>query len=341
METLIVLLVLFLLAIPIVAIAGVVMAVGTRERLRLVERELVLLQRRLDELPAAEVTQSPQRPPEQSLPQPVAPEPPALPEPISVPAAADQSPRETAPEPPAPAAPKPEPKPDRDLPPTSEPARPAMGFEERFGTQWVVWVGGLALAHGGFFLVRYSVQQGLIGPGVRVTLGALLAIALIAAGEWTRRNDLLAGIAGLPSAHIPSILTAVGTTIAYADVYAAYALYGFLAPAAAFLLLGVVALATLAAALLHGPELAGLGLVGAYVTPLLVVQIPIIGAYSIWRWTAVPFALGAVARWLAITAIAGPCVGVPGAYAAHAGAHVTSRGGGLRACGAPDRLDCC
>ena len=87
-----------------------------------------------------------------------------------------------------------------------------------------------------------------------------MAIALIAAGEWTRRNERTRGIAGLPSAHIPSILTAVGTTIAYADVYAAYALYGFLAPAAAFLLLGVVALATLAAALLHGPALAGLGL---------------------------------------------------------------------------------
>jgi uncharacterized membrane protein len=145
-----------------------------------------------------------------------------------------------------------------------------MGLEERFGTQWVVWVGGLALALGGFFLVRYSIQQGLVGPGVRVTLGALLAIALVMSGEWARRNEQLSGMVGLPSAHIPSILTAVGTTIAYADVYAAYGLYGFLTPAAAFLLLGVVALATLAAALLHGPALAGLGLVGAYVTPLLV-----------------------------------------------------------------------
>ena len=35
------------------------------------------------------------------------------------------------------------------------------------------------------------------------------------------------------------------------------------------MLLGVVALATLAAALLHGPALAGLGLVGAFVTPVL------------------------------------------------------------------------
>ncbi len=183
-----------------------------------------------------------------------------------------------------------------------------MGLEERFGTQWVVWVGGLALALGGFFLVRYSIEQGLVGPGVRVTLGALLAIALIAAGEWARRNEQVSGIAGLPSAHIPSILTAVGTTIAYADVYAAYALYGFLAQAAAFLLLGVVALATLAAALLHGPALAGLGLVGAYVTPLLVASDhPDYWPLYIYLAvvTAAAFALARLRlwRWLAITAI--------------------------------------
>jgi uncharacterized membrane protein len=184
-----------------------------------------------------------------------------------------------------------------------------MGLEERFGTQWVVWVGGLALALGGFFLVRYSIEQGLIGPGVRVTLGALLSLALIVAGEWARRNERRGGIAGLPSANIPSILTAVGTTIAYADVYAAYGLYGFLGPAAAFLLLGVVALATLAAALLHGPALAGLGLVGGYVTPLLVAS-DHPDYWSLYIYlavvTAAAFGLARLRmwRWLALTAIA-------------------------------------
>ena len=318
MESLIVLLVLLLLAIPIAAIVGVVMAIGTRNRLQVLERQLVLLERRLDELPAA-VVASPRLPPERpAAPErPLAQESPREPEPISAPPPDLQSARATA-EPPAPPPPKPEPKPepkpDRGLPPTSGPAPPSMGFEERFGTQWVVWVGGVALALGGFFLVRYSVQQGLIGPGVRVTLGALLAIALIAAGEWARRDDQRSGMlqalgtAVLPRAHIPSILTAVGTTIAYADVYAAYALYGFLGPAAAFLLLGIVALATLAAALLHGPELAGLGLVGAYVTPFLVAS-DHPDYWSLYIYlavvTAAAFALARLRmwRWLAITAI--------------------------------------
>ena len=216
----------------------------------------------------------------------------------------------------APPSPAPDMTPASPLRPTSVPPvvpavpRAAAGpsLEERFGTQWVVWVGGLALALGGVFLVKYSVEQDLVGPGVRIVLGALLAMALIGAGEWARRSERIAGLTGLPSAHVPSILTAAGTMAAYADVYAAYALYDFLSPAAAFVLLGVVALATLAAALLHGPALAGLGMVGAYVTPLLVSS----DKPSYWALylylavvTAAAFGLARIRiwRWLAITAV--------------------------------------
>jgi uncharacterized membrane protein len=167
--------------------------------------------------------------------------------------------------------------PDQDAPPVPPPAfataaGPDFGdLEKRFGTQWVVWVGGIALALGGIFLVRYSIEQGLFGPGLRVIAGAMLALALVGLGELARRREIVAGLDQQQStAHIPSILTAAGTTTAYADVWAAHALYDFLSPALAFVLLGAVALATLAAALRHGPALAGLGLIGAYVTPALV-----------------------------------------------------------------------
>src|SRR5581483_5373706 len=145
-----------------------------------------------------------------------------------------------------------------------------VGFEERIGTRWVVWIGGLTLALGGFFLVRYSIEAGLLGPNVRVALGGLFALALLGAGEWTRRKESISEIVALPIANIPAILTAAGTAVAFATVYAAYALYGFLAPASAFILLGLVALGTLAIGLLHGPALAGLGVVGAFITPMLV-----------------------------------------------------------------------
>jgi uncharacterized membrane protein len=189
------------------------------------------------------------------------------------------------------------------MPPPLPP--PAPGFEEALGTRWVVWIGGLTLALGGFFMVRYSIEAGLLGPGVRTMLGGLFALALLAAGEWTRRKESISAIEALPIANIPAILTAAGTAVAFATVYAAYALYDFLVPATAFILLGMVALGALAAALLHGPALAGLGVAGAFVTPILVssdkpdfwalyMYLAIVSAASfglarirLWRWLAV------------------------------------------------------
>ena len=206
---------------------------------------------------------------------------------------------------------QPEPTPqaatEMPAPPPLPQAQP--GFEERLGTRWVVWVGGLTLALGGFFMVRYSIEAGLLGPGVRTMLGGLFALALLAAGEWTRRKESISTIDALPIANIPAILTAAGTAVAFATVYAAYALYDFLAPATAFVLLGLVALGTLAAALLHGPALAGLGIVGAFVTPVLVSsEKPDFWALYIYLAivTAAAFGLARVRlwRWLAVTTIA-------------------------------------
>ena len=191
-------------------------------------------------------------------------------------------------------------------PPPLPPAEP--GIEERIGTRWVVWIGGLTLALGGFFLVRYSIEAGLLGPRVRTLLGGLFAVALLLAGEGTRRKQSMADIEALPMANIPAILTAAGTAVAFATVYAAYALYGFIAPATAFVLLGLVALGTLAAALLHGPALGGLGVVGAFATPILVSsEKPDFWALYIYLAIVTAAALGLARarlwRWLAITTI--------------------------------------
>lgn len=191
-------------------------------------------------------------------------------------------------------------------PPPLPPAQP--GFEERIGTRWVVWVGGLTLALGGFFMVRFSIEAGLLGPGVRTMLGGLFALTLLAAGEWTRRKESVSAIEALPIANIPAILTAAGTAVAFATVYAAYALYDFLVPATAFVLLGMVALGTLAAALLHGPALAGLGVAAAFATPVLVSSDkPDFWALYIYLAivTAAAFGLARIRlwRWLAITTL--------------------------------------
>ena len=152
---------------------------------------------------------------------------------------------------------------------------------------------------------------------------------LIAAGEWARRTERVSGLIGVASAHVPSVLTAAGTIVAFATAYAAFALYGFIGPAAAFVLLGAIGIVTLAAALLHGPALAALGLVGAQVTPLLVTT-PTPNYWVLYIYlavvTAAAFALARARlwRWLAIsTTVAGalwvlPGIADVGALAPHA-----------------------
>ncbi len=288
---------LLVLALPVMAIVAFFKSLGQGNQLRNIDLRLREIEKRLGiEAPAVSVAAP--RPPRQ----------PRTAAASSAPAATVSEPQPASPEAVATAtASAPPPRAPRPTPPPK--SKSDTSFEEQFGTRWVVWVGGLALALGGIFLVRYSIEAGLIGPGLRIFLGGLLAALLVAAGEWMRRKENKSNLAGVPSAHIPSILSAAGTTVAYATVYAAYALYGFLSPAAAFIALGLVALATLAAALLHGPILAGLGLVGAYVAPMLVSS----DEPSYWALylyvavvTAAAFALARARlwRWLAITAVA-------------------------------------
>ena len=276
------------IAFPVLAIVSFVMTLGNRERLKRLEFHLARIEAKL----AGLAGEAPATAPVPPAPAPWEPLPAEEPE-----AKAEEK-----------APPPPEPETPVTPPIAPKPARPKASLEERFGTQWVVWAGGIALALGGFFLVRQAIEQGWFGPGARVLLGAIVALVLIGAGEWTRRREIKTGLAGLPKAHIPSVLTAAGTAIAYADVYAAYALYHFIGPGPAFILLGVVALGTLAVALLHGPALAGLGLIGAFVTPLIVsTETPNYLALYLYLAvvTAAAFALARARlwRWLAIAAV--------------------------------------
>jgi uncharacterized membrane protein len=291
--SLIVFVVVLVLVAPILAIVALVRTSGVNDRLFRLERRMAALEAGL----AAAAPRTAAPPPQ--------PAPPAAEAVREQPRALSPTPPQPQPTPPPQAAPA-------SVPPVASvaPSAPAraptreVSFEERFGTRWVVWVGGIALALGGIFLVRYAIEQDLIGPRVRILLGGLFALVLVIAGEWQRRSERALALPSLPTADIPAILTAAGTTVAYATVYAAYALYGFLAPPIAFVLLGAVALLCLAAALLHGPALAGLGIVGAYLAPMLVastepdywalyIYIAVVNAaafamarYRLWRWLA-------------------------------------------------------
>jgi uncharacterized membrane protein len=154
-----------------------------------------------------------------------------------------------------------------------QPAMPAAAresLESRLAGRWSVWVGGIALAFAGVFAVKYSIEQGLLSPAVRLTLAALFGLALVAAGEWVRRRTTPLVQSACQNALIPGVLTAAGSLTLLGAVFVAHAVYGYIGPGFAFFLLALVSLATLALALIHGQGLAGLGLLASFATPVMV-----------------------------------------------------------------------
>ncbi len=194
----------------------------------------------------------------------------------------------------------------------SRPPKPRRSFEETIGSQWSVWVGGLALFLGAVFLLRYTIEAGFFRPEIRIFMAVILGAGLLAAGEFLRRADsktLLKFTTAqnlAQQAYIPGVLTAVGIFTLLGSVYAAYALYGFIGPATAFILMGGLSLAGLALGLLHGPMLAALGLAASLSTPLLI-QTSEPNAYVLFTYLAIVSAaavtLAKLRDWAWLTAL--------------------------------------
>ena len=72
-------------------------------------------------------------------------------------------------------------------PPAAKPdAGPRLPFEEQLGSRLFVWLGALAIALAGIFLVKYTVDRGFLTPPVRMALGVALGITCLVAGERLR-----------------------------------------------------------------------------------------------------------------------------------------------------------
>ena len=193
-----------------------------------------------------------------------------------------------------------------------KPARPALDLETLLGAKGSVWIGGLALLLGAVFLLRYSIEAGLLTPGLRVALAALLGIVSLGVSEVLAKRDLRSPIGAALSARadIPALLAAVGVFSLFGAGYAAHALYGLLPALPAFAIMAVVALAAMALSLRRGPWLAAIGLIGALAVPLLVTtDTP--SFIGVFAYTAIITAAAlALARmrdwpWLTLAASAG------------------------------------
>lgn len=191
--------------------------------------------------------------------------------------------------------------------PVATPAKPRESFESRIGARWAVWVGGVALALGGIFMVKYSIEAGLLSPAVRLSLAAVFGLLLIGVGEFVRRGTQPLIANAFQNAMIPGVLTAAGALTLFAVTYVSYAVYGYFGPLTAFVLLAVVSFGTIGLSLLHGQALAGLGLLASMLTPALVsTENPsawgLFGFLGI-AWLAT-FAAARIRRWQAVPALA-------------------------------------
>jgi uncharacterized membrane protein len=139
---------------------------------------------------------------------------------------------------------------------------PKRDIESLIGGSVFAWVGIIAgVVAVGFFL-KEAFERDWIGPGARVSLGALAGLALLGLGERLRARGMR------PYAFV---LSGGGVLILYLSIYASYTFYQLLGQPVAFLLMTLVtALAVLLAVRLDALAIAILGLVGGFLTPVLI-----------------------------------------------------------------------
>ncbi|HEX8527067.1 DUF2339 domain-containing protein [Allosphingosinicella sp.] len=138
-------------------------------------------------------------------------------------------------------------------------------FERFVGGRLLIWLGGIALVVAGIFLIRYSIEVGLLTPRARMIGAGLFGLLLVAAGEYARSARTFAG-----DPRTAQTLVGAGIVILYATAYGSYFLYGLIGANSAATAMVAVTGAALFLSLRHGAPTALMGLVGGFLTPWLV-----------------------------------------------------------------------
>ncbi|KPH91113.1 hypothetical protein AMS57_08965 [Pseudoalteromonas undina] len=137
------------------------------------------------------------------------------------------------------------------------------GFEKN----WMTWIGAIALALGGVFLAKYSLEAGLLSPAMRLSAGGLFGIGLIAAAYYLHYKRIV--FEGFNN-YIPAALASGGFMTCFTLMFLAYNSFSMLSAEWAFIGLAVIAVCASAMAIKLGPLLAVIGIIGAYSVPVWV-----------------------------------------------------------------------
>ena len=149
--------------------------------------------------------------------------------------------------------------------PPPQKKKPAISWEQQIGARLPVWIGGIALALSGIFLVKYSIDTGLLSPAVRCALAGLLGLALLGAAQWVTAKKTVAN-----GERIAQAMSGSGIAVLYGALFAAGTVYEFFSPAVTFAGMALVTATAVLLSLRQGQPIALLGMVGGFLTPMLV-----------------------------------------------------------------------
>ena len=142
--------------------------------------------------------------------------------------------------------------------------RTSAALERQFGAKLPVWIGGIAIALSGLFLVKYSIDHNMMTPLVRVFLGGLMGGALLYGANWVQQRPHFAN-----GVRIAQSLAGAGIATLYVSTYAATRLYEIIPDFLGFAGMAAITATSLVLALRHGAPIALFGLVGGFTTPAL------------------------------------------------------------------------
>jgi uncharacterized membrane protein len=153
--------------------------------------------------------------------------------------------------------------PDAWYPPIEEAQAREFSLEGLFGRTLPIWAGGITLAVAGILVVKWSIDMGLVSPAVRVFMGFLFGLGLVAGAEIAIRRRVA-------DERIPQALAGAGVASFYGALLAASLMYGILPDAAALVGMVVVTIGAGALSMRFGAPAAVLGLAGGLAAPALV-----------------------------------------------------------------------
>jgi Predicted membrane protein len=147
----------------------------------------------------------------------------------------------------------------------AEPPNIKESFEKRFGARLPVWLGGIALALAGIFLVKYSIDMGFLDVKMRHIIGFLFGAGLAYGGHYVFTKSRFAD-----HIRIGQALSGAGIVALYGCFFSAATLYELISKTMGFSGMALVTIVAVLLSLKQGMPIVLLAFFGGFLTPALV-----------------------------------------------------------------------